>query len=120
MSGRAISSRLTLAALPLLLGACASSTVLEQRQVMAYRCATNALEITLEGTSSDSGLNVTKIRKVREGKDLLVNVHIGLVTFNKSGDFVEKIPIKPGLSRVLFGRERVVVWSREQGCTPMN
>lgn len=120
MSGRALWSRLALAALPLLLGACASSKVLEQRQVTAYRCETNALEITLSGTSSGSAPNVTKVRKVREGKDLIVNVHVGAVTFSKSGNFVEKIPIKPGLSRVLFGRERVVVWSREQGCTAMN
>jgi hypothetical protein len=124
MSGRALWSRLALAALPLLLGACAGSKVLEQRQVMAYRCETTALEITLSGSSSGSSsgsaLNVTRVRKVREGKDLLVNVHVGAVTFSKSGTFVEKIPIKPGLSRVLFGRERVVVWSREQGCAAVN
>lgn len=120
MCGRAISSRLALAALPLLLAACASSTVLEQRLVLGYRCESNQLEITLAGTSSGSALNVTKVKKVREGKDLLVNVHVGLDTNSKSGTFVEKIPIKPGLSRVLFGRERAVVWSREQGCTPMH
>jgi len=114
---RAVSSFIALGAA--LLSGCVGTTVLEQRHVLNYSCASNALEITLSGLSSGSALKVARVSKSREGKDLLVNVRIGLVTFSDTGNFVEKIPIKPGLSRVLFGRERVVVWTREGGCAPM-
>lgn len=119
MRGQGMSARVAVAVLPLLLSACAGTTVLEQRHVMRYRCESNALEITLSGTSSASALKVARVSKVRDGKDLIVNVRIGLVTLGDSGDFVEKIRIRPGLSRVLFGQERMVVWSRENGCAAM-
>lgn len=107
--------------LPLLLSACAAN-ILEQRYVLLYQCevSPDGTQLALSGTSSGSALLVKKVKKVRKGHDVIVNVHIGLVSRSKSGHFSEKIPIGQDLSRVLFGRERTVVWSRELGgCAPL-
>ena len=113
-----VATRIALVLLPMLLSGCSTTTILEQGMVMRYHCAVSSdgAFVTLSGYSYGGALLVRKVKTLRQGQDLLVSVHISPIG-GESAAFVERVPIDAGLSRILFGTERVVVWSRdEKGC----
>ncbi|WP_444884102.1 hypothetical protein [Microbulbifer sp. PSTR4-B] len=72
----------------------------------------DTVSLLVSGLSFHSALSVSKISTEVEGGNLSVKVHLQPGLKGGSGSFEQEVIVPPSVSNVVFGNDKVKVWSR--------
>lgn len=75
----------------------------------------NEKYLEISGHSLHSALNVENIKTQRDENDLIIKIYLTLrrASKNSSGTFKYRVKIDDGIERVLFGKNKTVIWERK-------
>lgn len=67
----------------------------------------------ISGFSRHSSCTVSRIKEIKKNNDIIISVFVSAFNSSKKGDFEYTFKIDSHIKRILYGKEKEIIWKRK-------